>query len=42
MKLGQILIFPVFTNKIYMEILNWIVDVISLPLDAGYFFNFYK
>ena len=23
-----------------MEILNWIVDVISLPLDAGYFLIF--
>ena len=30
------------TFTIYMEILNWIVDVVTLPLDAGYFFNFYK
>ena len=25
-----------------MEILNWIVDVVTLPLDAGCFLNFYK
>ena len=25
-----------------MEILNWFVDVVTLPLDAGYFFTFYK
>ena len=25
-----------------MEILNWIVDVVTLALDAGFFFNFYK
>ena len=25
-----------------MEILNWFVDVVTLPLDAGYLFNFYK
>ena len=25
------------TFTIYMEILNWIVDVVTLPLDAGYF-----
>ena len=30
------------TFTIYMEILNWIVDLLTLPLDAGYFFNFYK
>ena len=27
---------------ICMEILNWFVDVVTLPLDAGYFFTFYK
>ena len=28
------------TFTIYMEILNWIVDVVTLPLDAGYFLIF--
>ena len=30
------------TFTIYMEILNWIVDVVTLPEDDGYFFNFYN
>ena len=25
-----------------MEILNWIVDVVTLPLDAGFFFLIFK
>ena len=28
------------TFTIYMEILNWIVDTVTLPLDAGYFLIF--
>ena len=30
------------TFTIYTEILNWIVDVVTLPLDAGFFLNFLK
>ena len=30
------------TFTIYMEILNWIVDVVTLPLDAGFFFLIFK
>ena len=28
------------TFTIYMEILNWIVDLLTLPLDAGYILIF--
>ena len=30
------------TFTIYMEILNWIVDMVTLTLDDGYFLIFYK